>query len=113
MRIKLLPPVVALVATAALTVASVPASAASSGALDATVTVASPCILLDQPSVDFGSLGFSSTAAPTNGTRTAKLTNCGGQAETIAARGTDAIVGADVWTLIPNRIGPERVTNPC
>ena len=98
-------------AIVAFVVAPLPASASSSGTLNATVTVASPCILLDKDAVDFGSLGFSSTTTPTNGTKTAQLTNCGGQAEDILARGSDAVDSSSLplWTLW----GTSNQVNPC
>jgi hypothetical protein len=108
MRFELASALGTLAATAAFVATSMPAAAASSGTLNATVSVASPCIQLDQNSIDFGSLGFSSQNAPTNGTKTAALTNCGGQSEDILARGTDATDGTNaLWTLIQG--GP----NPC
>ena len=82
---------------------ALPALAAESGTVDAQVTVATPCILVDPPSLDFGSVPFRS---PTNPILFAQqhidLTNCGAGQEDLFGRGTDATTGGNpVWTLSP------------
>src|SRR3989442_943412 len=79
---------------------ALPVLAAEGGTVDAQVTVATPCILVDPPSLDFGSLPFTS---PTNvgfGNLGIDLTNCGAGPELMFGRGTDATIGGNpVWTL--------------
>jgi hypothetical protein len=83
---------------------ALPALAAENGTVDAQVTVATPCILVDPPSIDFGSLPFRSPTNPVISSLSPliQLTNCGAGPEQMFGRGTDATIGGNpVWTLGP------------
>ena len=89
---------------------------ASQAGVNATVTVAAPCITVTPASVDFGTLGFSpDNAAPAAGYQSISYTNCGGASEQILGRGTDALGagGSPTWTLDPKdgEICPGRGLN--
>ena len=94
--------IVGLLALGAVAGGTMPAFGGSAaGSVSAQVTVASPCLTVGTPSLDFGSLGFSSTAAPVgSGPLNVTITNCNSAvAEDIVARGTDATGGGARWTL--------------
>jgi len=82
---------------------ALPALAAEDGTVDAQVTVATPCILAEPPSLDYGTLPFRSPTNPVQFTnRNITLTNCGAGDERIFGRGTDATIGGNpVWSLVP------------
>jgi hypothetical protein len=78
-----------------------PMLAAEDGAIDAQVTVATPCIIVSPASLDYGTLPFSSAGNPGYGARAIQLQNCGSSAEQMFARGTDATIGdSTVWALV-------------
>jgi len=92
------------------------ALAANAGGVQATVTVATPCITVSPVSVDFGTLGFSpDNGAPAAGFQGLSYTNCGASAEQIFGRGTDAHGpgGTPTWSLdpTPGTICPARGLN--
>jgi hypothetical protein len=95
----------ALLAGVALAGALVtPALGADNGTVDATVTVATPCVLITNPDpafsfIDYGTLAFSS--GPTNVTsqRLIAYENCGQSSERIWGTGTDAAGTGANWQL--------------
>jgi hypothetical protein len=80
---------------------SLPAFSDANGAVTATVTPLVACLTLDKTSIDFGTLPFSPTGGVTNRGTDVTATNCGGTAEQIYGRGTDAANsgGSVTWTL--------------
>jgi hypothetical protein len=95
-----------LAATALTGTIAGPTFAADNGAVDATVTVATPCILVTPSQVDFGTLPFSPLGAPTSsGLAAVSYTNCADIPERVYARGSDATGsspgGPITWTLTP------------
>ena len=76
-----------------------PALAAETGTVDATVTVASPCITVGDP-IDYGTLGFAPTGSvPSPATGTTTYQNCSSEVEVVDALGTDASGTGASWTL--------------
>jgi hypothetical protein len=73
-----------------------PILAADNGTVDASVTVATPCLLVTPSSLDFGTLAFNSTAS-----QPVTYTNCGITYERVYGKGTDATGTAATWTLNP------------
>lgn len=68
-----------------------PASAAESGTVTATVTSSVACITLDVTTTTFASKPFSTASADEVAVAPGvAITNCGGSAENVLARGTDA-----------------------
>ena len=102
---------VSVTAVAAVALAPLPAFGDSdTGTVNATVTVAAPCILLDITDVDFGTKSFNTASSNIfSQSTTLHATNCSGTDENILARGTDATntAGTATWTL--NSV----ITNPC
>ena len=79
---------------------ALPALAADSGTVDAQVTVATPCIIVSPPSLDYGTLPFSTVGNQGYGARAIVLTNCGSSQEQMFAHGTDATANnTTIWTL--------------
>lgn len=76
-----------------------PTFAADNGTVDAQVTVATPCITITQPSLDFGTLPFSSATTTGTSQRNVNYQNCGDADERIWAAGTNAQGGLATWTL--------------
>jgi len=77
-----------------------PILASDNGTVDATVTVATPCVTVSPSQLDFGTLPFSSLAFPGSANRPLQVHNCGSSGEQLFIRGTDAtLAGAAVWTL--------------
>lgn len=80
--------------------AAAPIHAADNGSVDAQVTVATPCILVTPPSVDFGTLPFSTQFTGSGGVQSIHIENCGTSGEQLFGRGTDATrSGTPVWSL--------------
>jgi hypothetical protein len=103
---RILPVLGALVlGTACLLLSAGPALTASTGTVNVTVSVAEPCVTIGGgTAVDFGTKPFwaSATLAPIGYTAQPYLTiqNCGGGAEKIYARGTDAAgLNGPSWAL--------------
>lgn len=93
--------VAVLAAITLLAASAVPTFAADNGTVDATVTVASPCVLVSPGSVDFGTLAFSQTGALVFSGKTISITSCGSSSEKLYGRATDAYVGdLKVWSLV-------------
>lgn len=110
MRIRRTLALVVLVAATvvAWAASALPAFGADSGTVDATVTVATPCILISPPTVDFGSMAFrdgsEEYADLVANPQTIGYTNCSEAAENIFARGTnaaDANGATASWALDP------------
>jgi hypothetical protein len=81
---------------------ALPALAADNGAVDAQVTVATPCIIVSPTALDYGTLPFTTSANQGYGARLIQLQNCGTSQEQMYARGSNATIGAStVWTLVP------------
>jgi hypothetical protein len=83
---------------------AMPIMAADNGAVDAQVTVATPCIVVSPGAVDFGTLPFSLDNAPVSmGLTGVSYTNCSASSERIFGRGTNASGndggGSVTWTL--------------
>jgi hypothetical protein len=76
-----------------------PTFAAETGTVDATVTVATPCINVLTPTLDFGTLPFSSGNVLGSAQQAFRYENCGEAAEHIWAAGTDAVGTSATWTL--------------
>ncbi len=69
-----------------------------------------PCILLSESTLDFGILPFNSPGASVTGVQPMTVSNCGQDAESIQAKGTDAAGDQQppaVWSLV------DAGTNPC
>lgn len=82
---------------------ALPVLATDSGAVDAQVTVATPCIIVSPTTVDFGTLPFTTPLAQGYAARSLQLENCGTSAEQLYVRGTDATLGGNpVWSLVPS-----------
>ena len=92
--------VVALLAASLLLVA-IPAGAAPSGDVEATVTVEGPCVSVSATAVDFGAVGFSQSATNTEDTAGSfTVTNCSSQQQDMYGAATDATGDvAGSWTL--------------
>jgi len=80
---------------------AIPALAADNGAVDAHVTVATPCILVAPPSLDYGTLPFTTPTNQGYGARSIQLQNCGSSQEQLYARGTNATGTGATWALVP------------
>ncbi len=78
--------------------AAVPAFSGSSGAVSATVSVASTCVTALPASVNFGVLPFTSNT-PSYGQQTVTVTNCSSGSESYLAKGTDAQGSTTTWSL--------------
>jgi len=80
---------------------------ANEAGVNATVTVASPCLTVTPPVLDFGTLPFSFPGDVGHDTRTVNVNNCGANDERLFARSTDAsLAGQPVWTLSPTNSTP-------
>lgn len=77
-----------------------PLLAADNGVVDAQVTVATPCITLVTPTIDFGTLPFSAPGIDGTGQGSVTYENCGESVERIWAAGTDATGTSATWNLI-------------
>lgn len=83
---------------------ALPVLAADSGTVEATVTVATPCLIVTPNQVDFGTLPFSAIAGPlSSGVESVSYTNCSEASQRVYGRGTDATGGSGTeafsWTL--------------
>ena len=100
--------IVSMVSAAGLlaAAAAAPAMAADSETVDVTVTVAAPCITVGPESIDYGVHEFSGPDEfAADGEALIDYQNCGGLAEIVYARASDAIGPAAEWNLgsyIPN-----------
>lgn len=81
-----------------------PILAADNGTVDAQVTVATPCVTINTPTIDFGTLPFSSETLGGSGQKVINYANCGDAAERIWAAGTNATGTSATWQL-SNAIG--------
>ncbi len=100
------------IALAILFTSAGPAFSDGSGIVNAQVTVASPCLLINNSSLNFGTAAFSTstggvTAAAAD--HTTVLTNCGTGPENFRGSATDASGGGFTWSLIDNTTD----VNPC
>jgi hypothetical protein len=94
-------------ATSCFVTSVVPAFGADSGIVSAKVTVAAPCITVSPTTaVDFGTHAFTATG-PVNttpqeqGGGTSSVSNCGGGAENVAVKGTNANAPSGAaWSLV-------------
>ena len=90
-------------AAACFVLSALPAFGSDTGTISATVTAATPCITIDTTSVDFGTLGFSTSSffSAKVLSHASAYRNCGATQEAILARGTDAQSGtsAATWSL--------------
>ena len=83
-----------------------PMLATDNGTVEATVSVATPCIIVTPSQVDFGTLPFSPLGGvpTTNGLAAISYTNCSEIPERIYGRGTDATgsgaAGPVSWALV-------------
>ena len=77
-----------------------PILASDNGTVDATVTVATPCISILTPTIDFGTLPFSAQDIDGTGQYSVSYENCGATTERIWAAGTDATGTSATWNLI-------------
>lgn len=93
--------------------AAVPAFSGSSGAVNATVSVAGTCVTALPATVSFGVLPFSSSpGAPSYGQQTVTVANCSSGSESYLAKGTNAQGSTTTWSLAQpsdTHIAP----NPC
>jgi hypothetical protein len=86
------------------------ALAADNATIDATVTPATPCITIDQTSIDFGTPPFSTTSGESVATAAppVTVTNCGANDEQLLASGTGADSGDPNspahWNLVPQSV---------
>lgn len=71
---------------------------ADNGSVDATVTVATPCIVVTPSVLDFGTVPFGGLAS-----QPLQYMNCGQADENIYGRATDASGASGTWTLDPLR----------
>lgn len=78
-----------------------PILAADNGTVDAQVTVATPCLTVTTPAIDFGTLPFTPEAYSSAGVgqQSVAYESCAGIDETIFARGTDATGPSATWQL--------------
>ena len=92
--------------------AALPASADESGMVNAQVTVASPCILLDETSIDYGTAAFGTSAAEVHLTPPPSswptFTNCSSSGEYVGIRATSAVGSSGAAWALTGLIG-----NPC
>src|SRR3954453_3143479 len=99
----------ALAAVACLAVAAAPAFTDGSQTLNLSVTAQpppTPCVSFATPpgtQVDFGTLPFSKTSAPSSrfGAVQPRFTNCSTDSENLLIAGTDAQSATHTWTLNP------------
>jgi hypothetical protein len=94
---------IAALALTAVAGSTMPAFADGSGAVSARVTVASPCITVDPPSIDFGSAPFRASNGDLNDyiSRPVTIGTCG-MVETLLTRGSQAVAAggpAVSWNL--------------
>jgi hypothetical protein len=96
------------VAGAYFVLSALPALSADSGTVDASVSVAAPCLTVVVngpfgPQLNFGTRGFTTPTAVsgTNVTSAVSVTNCSTGAESAYVRGTDArsTTSSATWTL--------------
>jgi len=76
-----------------------PTLAAETGTVDAQVTVATPCLVVSPPTVDFGTLPFSTQLSQGYSSQAVEIANCGSSAEQVYGRGTDATSAGGTWAL--------------
>lgn len=82
---------------------AIPALAADSGAVDAQVTVATPCITITNPvgsAIDFGTLPFSHDFTTSSANRAVSYTNCSSADQRVFGKGTDASGPTATWQLV-------------
>lgn len=114
-------PLVFMLMAGGIVFSAAPAYAADSGTVQATVTAASPCILLDTGAIDFGTAPFSTSGNEVvrQGTPNVSISSCGASDEQLLVRGTDAASqdpnSQASWTLVaqsiacdPNQSQPNR-----
>jgi hypothetical protein len=87
------------VAVSYFAMSSLPAFSADAGTVNATVTVAGPCLTVPTTTIDFKSLRFSSPTSNVTGAETVGYTSCSAAAQKVFARGTDATGTSATWTL--------------
>jgi hypothetical protein len=83
--------------------------------VDATVTMAAPCLTVSTPSLDFGVTHFSTDANPGVGDQPITYTSCSAASERVFVRGTDAAEvggGTTAWTLSATTNGCDQDLGP-
>ncbi len=93
-----------LLAACAIAASATPAFGDEIGTVSGQVTPAAPCIQVTPPQLDFGTLGFSpSAASPEGGSRGVSITNCGPGSQNVLAHGTYASsTQGTSWYLEPS-----------
>ncbi len=88
-----------LLAACTIAASATPAFGDEIGTVSAQVTVAAPCVQVSPAQLDFGTLGFSSTAADVGASRPITATNCGASAS-LLGHGTNATAtGGATWLI--------------
>lgn len=95
-----------LAASIAAILASTFVTGQESGVVNATVTPQGVCLILSTDTVDYGTQPFSTDIAPSIAIAGGpQIENCGTKEIDIAASGTDASNGVDLWELVPTDFG--------
>lgn len=93
--------------------AAVPAFSGSSGAVSATVSVASTCVTVTPATVSFGALPFSAPGGDSSWARQSiTATNCSSGNESYFAKGSNAQGSTSTWSL-NQQSDTHLVPNPC
>ena len=79
--------------------AAAPGLAADNGTVDAQVTVATPCIFIVTPWIDYGTVPFSTASGDSIAYQQVTHENCSEARERIWAAGTDAASVSATWEL--------------
>lgn len=86
-----------------------PILAADNGTVEASVSVAAPCLIVSPGQVDFGTLPFSTVSGVSAGFENLSYANCSTAAEVVFGRGTDATGNSGgtpiSWALEPTLNG--------
>ena len=89
---RLLPIGVLVTGVTAFITSALPAFGADSATVNASVSVAAPCITVAPSSIAFGTVPFSTPATPSSRTVNGiSFVNCGASSEFVLAHGTDAV----------------------
>jgi acyl-CoA hydrolase len=92
---------IVIVSMVSLLIATIPAGAEPSGAVEATVSVEGPCLTVSATSVDFGVAALSNNGENTQASAELfNVTNCSSQVQLLFASASDAVGNATGgWTL--------------
>ena len=91
-----------------------PALAADTVTVDASVTMAAPCLTVSTTSLDFGVTHFTTDANPGFGDQPIMYTSCSAAGERVFIRGTDAaeVGGGAAWSLSASTYGCDQDLGP-